>query len=109
MNLTQWLLLLVPTGLVYIYFVVAARSDGRVNHAANAAGGLIVVPVILGLLPIILLGAGMDLLRKRAWGPATLVFLVLVLVAGYGALIHHLRDRPPPAADDLPVEAPLAH
>lgn len=107
MNLTQSLMVLVPTGLMYLYLVFAMRSNGRVNHAHNALVGLLVVPMLIFALPFLLLSVGVDLMRKRNWGGAAGVFVGLLLVAAYGALVFHLRDQPPPSADDLPVEAPL--
>ncbi len=106
MNSTQWFLLLVPAGMAYLYFVAAARTDGQVNYAANVMIGLIAIPLILAMVPFILLSAGLDLLRKREWGPASFVFIALLALAGYGALVLHLRDRPPPSPEDLPVENP---
>lgn len=104
MNLTQWVMILVPVVLAYGFFVVLGETNGKKNIALNAAVGLLFIPLMLALLPFILLSAATDLLRKREWGGATFVFIALLLVAGYGALVFHLRDRPPPSPGDLPVE-----
>ncbi len=106
MNLTQWLLVATPVLVAYVLFVFFAESDGKRNIPAHAAGGLLVIPLILAMTPFILLSAGVDLLRKRKWGEAVVSFLFVLLIAGYGALVFHLRDRPPPSPDDLQVESP---
>lgn len=104
MNLTQWLLLLVPALLAYGSFVFLGETNGRRNIAVNAAAGLFLIPLLLALVPFILLSAGVDLLRKRAWGAALGVLVALLAVAGYGALVFHVRDRPVPPPEALPLE-----
>jgi hypothetical protein len=109
MNTTQWLLIIVPVALAYLYFVFRAETTGQVRHWANACGGLFFVPLFLALMPMILLSVHLHAWRKREWATigGTLVFLLLF--TGYGALVFLMRDAPPasqvpPAPRDLPVE-----
>ena len=71
MNLTQWLLVATPVLVAYVLFVFFAESDGKRNIPAHAAGGLLVIPLILAMTPFILLSAGVDLLRSKR-GPLVL-------------------------------------
>lgn len=102
MNSAQWTLVLAPAALGYILFVWKAESNGRTNYWANLFSGLIVVPLILGFLPAMLLGGMVDATRKRRWGVVVGTSIALVLIAAYGGVIFHLRDRPPPLPWDLP-------
>jgi hypothetical protein len=103
-NLTQWLMIAIPLLVAYLFFVLRAESNGRINCATNALGGLFFVPVFLGLLPLILLGAHLGAWRKRDWASVIGTLLFILALGGYGAAIHHLRDRPPLSPHDLPVE-----
>jgi Zn-dependent protease with chaperone function len=103
-NLTQWLLLLVPVAVAYGFVVVLGESNGRRNVAHNAAAGLLLVPLLFVLAPFILVGLAAELARKREWMGAGLVLVGLLGVAGYGVLVFHLRDRPAPMPEELPVE-----
>lgn len=107
MNLTQWLLVLGVAVVAYGFFVWKTESNGRIDHRSNAIAGIILVPVLLGLLPFLLVMVCADLVSKRKWGPAAICALILLVVVGYGGLVFHLRDGPAPSPHDLPVELPL--
>lgn len=104
MNLVQVVMLLGPAFLAYLYFVLTAKSGGKINRWANLFGGLIVVPLMVGFTPFILVGVFLNALKKRAWVEGIVTLIYLLLIVAYGALIVFLGDRPPPSPADLPVE-----
>ena len=104
MNLTQWSMLVVPAVLAYGWFVVKGETNGRKSVPLNAAVGLLLIPILFAVMPFIMLGSGVDLVRKRVWRDATVVLVLALLVAGYAALVVYLRDRPAPTPVDLPLE-----
>jgi hypothetical protein len=104
MNLTQWLMILVPVVLAYGVFVVLGKTNGRKSIPLNAAVGLLLIPILFAVMPFIMVGAAADLVRKRVWRDATVVLVLALVVAGYAALVFHLRDRPTPISNDLPLE-----
>lgn len=105
MNPTQALLVLVPVVLLYGYFVFTAKSQGQVRYGTNLVVGLFFVPLILLFLPAILLSLHANGWRKRRWGEVLVPVIILMVLAGYGALVWHLRDGPAIAPNDLPIES----
>lgn len=104
MNLTQWLMILVPVVLAYGFFVARGETNGRKSVPLNAAVGLLLIPILFAVMPFIMIGAGVDLVRKRVWRDATVVLVLALMVAGYAILVFHLRDRPVAMSSDLPLE-----
>lgn len=104
MNTTQVALLLAPGCLFYLFFVLSAKVDGRINRWANLFSGLIVTPLLMVFIPFILLGVCLNALKNHKWREGLVTLCFLVLIVGYCVLIVLVGDGVPPSPVDLPVE-----
>ncbi len=103
MNLTQWLMIAVPTVLAYLWFVAMTETDGRVNRRTNLWSGLVVIPFAAFMLPALLVQALASAVSKRQWRVMAGAAIGLVVIVGYAAAIYAVRDQAPLVAS---VEAP---
>lgn len=104
MNLTQWLMIAVPTVLAYVWFVAMAETDGRVNRRTNLWSGLVVIPFAAFMLPALLVQALAGAVAKRQWKVMAGALIGLILISGYACLVFVMRDQSPLAAADQPLE-----
>jgi hypothetical protein len=104
MNLTQWILIIVPYLAAYVWFVFTAENAGRVHRPSNALFGLLVIPLATVLVPAIAWQAAAGGFRKRQYGVMAGALAVVLVLIGYAVVVYMLRadTMPPPA--ELPLE-----
>jgi hypothetical protein len=104
MNLTQWLMIAVPTVLAYLWFVAMTETDGRVNRRTNLWSGLVVIPFAAFMLPALLVQALASAVTKRQWRVMAGALVGLLVISGYAWVVFALRDQAPVTVTELPLD-----
>ena len=104
MNLTQWLLILVPYVAAYLWFILNTESEGRVQWRSNALMGLVAIPLATIFMPALALQAAKEGIQKRRIGVVAGATVALLVFIGYGIVVYALRDCTPPTPVDQPLE-----
>ncbi len=104
MNLTQWLLIIVPYTAAYLWFILNAESEGRIHWGSNALFGLFAVPLASIVMPGLALQVAKEGIQKRHFGVVAGATIALLVFISYGMVVYELRDRTPPTPVDLPLE-----
>jgi hypothetical protein len=104
MNLTQWLMIIVPAVLAYVWFIAMAETDGQVRRRTNLWSGLVVIPFAAVMLPALLVQTFAGAVPKRQWKVMVGALIGLLVISGYAWVVFALRDQAPVTVTELPLE-----
>ncbi len=90
MNLTQTLMIILPTVAAYVWFIFNAESEGRISWRTNLVMGLVVIPLATCFLPVIAMQMASGGFRKRQYGVMAGAAVALLIFIGYVVLIYAL-------------------
>jgi Na+/serine symporter len=104
LNAVQWTMIGVPLGAMWIHLIATIESNGKRQPLLGLLCAPLFIPLLVALSPVLLMAIIKDGVVRRRLVQVVVTTVILFLLGGYVATIVAVRDRPPPAPADLPVE-----